>query len=83
MLLRLPAGGRARLSVQAGDGVNVWAFDLAVSDHYWNQVRLPLGYFQKKGEPHWEAVTSFRILSLSSDPVELYLDEIRLKPKSK
>ncbi|MGH2660725.1 MAG: hypothetical protein ACRDHS_13970, partial [Actinomycetota bacterium] len=70
------------VSIQAGDGTNAWTFELMVSDRFWNQVRLPLAYFQKKGEPRWDAVSSLKILSASSDPAELYLDEVRLKPKA-
>jgi hypothetical protein len=83
LLLRLSRGARSRVSVQAGDGTNAWTFELAVSDRFWNQVRLPLAYFQKKGEPRWDAVTTFRIVSAAAEPAELYLDEIRLKPKAK
>jgi hypothetical protein len=72
---------RASFLVSVGDLRNSWAMDVRMIDPYWNQTRLPFDRFEKRGEPDWRNVTSFSITSLAPGPAEIYLDEIRLRPK--
>jgi hypothetical protein len=80
--VRLASKGRGGFRVAIGDLQSSWTCDVKISDPYWNPRRFPLEQFQKQGSPDWRAVTCFSFTSLSDEPIELWLDEIRLKPKS-
>lgn len=79
---RLATRARASVQITVGDLQNTWRQEVRLIDPYWNPHRLPLDQFHPSGDPDWKAVTCFGISSLSDEPVQLWLDEIRLKPRS-
>ncbi len=79
---RLASGPRAGFQIAIGDLQSSWTCEMKILDPYWNSSRFPLDRFEKQGAPDWAAVTCFGISSLSDEPVELWLDEVRLKPKA-
>jgi hypothetical protein len=79
---RLATNVRTTLQVIVGDLRNAWTIDIKLIDPYWNPTRLSFDKFVRVGEPDWRAVTRFSIASLGPEPAVIYLDEIRLKPRT-
>jgi len=80
--IRLASSYRTTLQVLVGDLRNAWTIDVKLIDPYWNPVRLSFDRFTAVGQPDWRAVTRFSIQSVGSESAEIYLDEIRLKPRT-
>jgi len=81
-MIRLASSYRTTLQVLVGDLQNAWTIEVKLIDPYWNPVRLSFDRFTPVGRPDWRAVTRFSIQSLGSEPAEIYLDDIRLKPRT-
>lgn len=79
VLVRLVNPPRGKLSVYVGDPKNAWVYDADIRDRNWNQIRMSLTEFHKRGNPRWEAVSFFAVASAMDEPVEILLDEIRIK----
>jgi hypothetical protein len=80
--IRLASKYRTTLQVIVGDLQNAWTIDVKLIDPYWNPVRLSFDRFTAFGRPDWRAITRFSISSLGAEPAEIYLDEIRVKPRT-
>jgi len=80
IMIRLASKYRTTLQVIVGDLQNAWTMDVKLIDPYWNPVRLSFDRFTAFGRPDWRAITRFSISSLGTEPAEIYLDEIRVKP---
>jgi hypothetical protein len=78
---RLASATRSTLLVSVGDLRNSWVAEVKLMDPYWNPVRLTFDKFQKRGEPDWRSVTVFTLALQSAAAAELWLDEIRLRPR--
>ena len=82
LCVRLESRVRAGFLVMVGDLQNSWSCEMKILDPYWNQRRFPLESFRSQGAANWSGVTCLAIVSLSDEPAELFLDEVRLKAKS-
>jgi len=80
--VRLASSYRTTLLVQVGDLRNAWTMEVRLIDPYWNPVRLAFDRFSAVGQPDWRAVTRFSITSLGPEAADVFLDEIRLKPRA-
>ena len=78
---RLVMPGRGRIRISAGDARGAWTHDARILDPYWNLVRVPLDQFVRGGEADWRSLTRFEIASAGPEPMELMIDEIRLRSK--
>lgn len=78
---RLASSARATFSVAVGDLRNTWVAEAKLMDPYWNPVRLSFDRFAKRGEPDWRAVTVLTLTLQSTSAAELWLDEIRIRPR--
>lgn len=78
---RLASATRATLLLSVGDLRSAWTAEVKLMDPYWNPVRVTFDKFQKRGEPDWRAVTVFTLTLQSSAACEIWLDEIRLRPR--
>jgi len=79
--VRLLSKTRSSMLIRAGDLRNSWVHELKLVHRNWDQIRILLDRFVKQGEPAWDNVTSFSIVSQADEPLEIGLDEIRLKSR--
>ena len=80
--VQLVAPSRATLRILVGDQDNSWTIDVPLTQGPWHLPRLELDRFEKRSEPRWSSVTRFRIDLASPGPAEIFLDEIRLRPRT-